>query len=236
MSKKIVGDDGKTYVQKKPFYKRVWFWLLVIIVVIVLGGGLGGGSDKKDTNGGYSNASSKKDSSSKEVNKETISLEQFDKLQVGDLSNNGNGGTSYKDVVSAFGNPSSTTSSTVQGQTVEMDTWANLGGDYQSMELSFGGDGDDRALSSKSITSAKSILSGTKISQSEYDAITTDGSMKLSDLVNKFGQPSIMSVYSIMNTETKTIVWSNVNSDLGTGISLTVSGDNTVIGKVKASN
>ena len=117
-----------------------------------------------------------------------------------------------------------------------MDTWANLGGDYQSMELSFGGDGDDRALSSKSITSAKSILSGTKISQSEYDAITTDGSMKLSDLVNKFGQPSVMSVYSIMNTETKTIVWSNVNSDLGTGISLTVSGDNTVIGKVKASN
>ena len=149
MSKKIVGDDGKTYVQKKPIYKRVWFWLLVIIVVIVLGGGLGGGSDKKDTNGSSSNGSSKKDSSSKEVNKETISLEQFDKLQVGDLSNNGNGGTSYKDVVSAFGNPSSTTSSTVQGQTVEMDTWANLGGDYQSRELSFGGDGDDRALSSK---------------------------------------------------------------------------------------
>lgn len=49
MSKKIVGDDGKTYVQKKPFYKRVWFWLLVVIVVIVLGGGQGGGSDKKDT-------------------------------------------------------------------------------------------------------------------------------------------------------------------------------------------
>ena len=42
MSKKIVGDDGKTYVQKKPFYKRVWFWILVVILVIIAFGSMGG--------------------------------------------------------------------------------------------------------------------------------------------------------------------------------------------------
>lgn len=33
MSKKIVGDDGKTYVQKKPLYKRFWVWFIAIIAV-----------------------------------------------------------------------------------------------------------------------------------------------------------------------------------------------------------
>lgn len=34
MAKKIKGEDGKIYVEKKPFYKRVWFILLVVIVII----------------------------------------------------------------------------------------------------------------------------------------------------------------------------------------------------------
>lgn len=49
--KKVTGEDGKTYVmkEKKPFYKRVWFWILVVIVVFIVGGALGGGDDKKET-------------------------------------------------------------------------------------------------------------------------------------------------------------------------------------------
>lgn len=45
--KKFIGEDGKEYVAKvkKPFYKRVWFWILIVIVVIGVGGALGGGSD-----------------------------------------------------------------------------------------------------------------------------------------------------------------------------------------------
>ncbi|WP_138159257.1 OB-fold protein [Peptoniphilus catoniae] len=35
MAKKIKGEDGKIYVEKKPFYKRVWFIALVVIVIIV---------------------------------------------------------------------------------------------------------------------------------------------------------------------------------------------------------
>lgn len=42
MAKKITDENGNTYVQKKPFYKRVWFWILAIIVIAVIGSSMGG--------------------------------------------------------------------------------------------------------------------------------------------------------------------------------------------------
>ena len=45
MSKKIKEENGNVYVVKKPFYKRVWFWVLAILAIIVIGGAIGGGSD-----------------------------------------------------------------------------------------------------------------------------------------------------------------------------------------------
>lgn len=35
MAKKIKDDNGNIYVPKKPFYKRVWFWLLIIILIFI---------------------------------------------------------------------------------------------------------------------------------------------------------------------------------------------------------
>lgn len=42
MSKKLKDEKGNVYVQKKPFYKRVWFWVLAIIVLFAIGGAIGG--------------------------------------------------------------------------------------------------------------------------------------------------------------------------------------------------
>ena len=36
MSKKITDQDGNVYIQKKPFYKRVWFIVLAAIVLILI--------------------------------------------------------------------------------------------------------------------------------------------------------------------------------------------------------
>ena len=85
MSKKIVGDDGKTYVQKKPFYKRVWFWLLVVIVLIVLGGGQGGGSDKKDTSA-TSSTKATSESASSTSSTQKLSEEDQDKQILADYT------------------------------------------------------------------------------------------------------------------------------------------------------
>lgn len=46
--KKIVGEDGKQYVvkEKKPFYKRVWFWILAVVVLFIAIGALSGEDGK----------------------------------------------------------------------------------------------------------------------------------------------------------------------------------------------
>ncbi|HCR3611557.1 TPA: phage immunity protein, partial [Enterococcus faecium] len=30
MAKKVMGQDGKMYKVSKPFYKKVWFWVLAV--------------------------------------------------------------------------------------------------------------------------------------------------------------------------------------------------------------
>lgn len=61
MAKKIKDENGNVYVKKKPFYKKIWFWVLVVIVVIGASGALGGGSDSSSSS---SSATSAKSSSS----------------------------------------------------------------------------------------------------------------------------------------------------------------------------
>lgn len=46
MAKKITDENGNTYVQKKPFYKRVWFWILVVFVGFITVGIFGGDSEE----------------------------------------------------------------------------------------------------------------------------------------------------------------------------------------------
>lgn len=59
MSKKITDENGNTYVQKKPFYKRVWFIVLVaLFIVIGAVSTMGGGKDDSATKVPNSKASS----------------------------------------------------------------------------------------------------------------------------------------------------------------------------------
>lgn len=74
--KRVTGEDGKTYVmkEKKPFYKKVWFWILVVFIVIGIGGALGGGDGEKDA--------AKKADTSKEVTKDSAKTSETPKEEV----------------------------------------------------------------------------------------------------------------------------------------------------------
>ncbi|MHA7611749.1 DUF4352 domain-containing protein [Weissella viridescens] len=65
MAKKITDENGNTYVQKKPFYKRIWFWLLAVVVLFFIVGALGSSDDepKKTSESSTSSTSKKSDAS-----------------------------------------------------------------------------------------------------------------------------------------------------------------------------
>lgn len=70
--KKVTGEDGKTYVmkEKKPIYKRIWFWVLVVLVVAGIAGSLGGGDDKDAAKDTKESSSAKVETETKESAKE----------------------------------------------------------------------------------------------------------------------------------------------------------------------
>lgn len=72
--KKVTGEDGKTYVmkEKKPFYKKVWVWILVVIVVAAIGGSLGGGDKDKADSGSKDSSSAKTEATSSAAKESTV--------------------------------------------------------------------------------------------------------------------------------------------------------------------
>lgn len=89
MAKKIKDEHGKVYVQKKPFYKRVWFIVLVGLFVIgglqsVLGGGSNSStSSSQDTSTTTQTKTEASASSSEKSEEVTYSIGQ--EVPVGDV-------------------------------------------------------------------------------------------------------------------------------------------------------
>lgn len=89
MAKKIKDEHGKVYVQKKPFYKRVWFIVLVGLFVIgglqsVLGGGSNSStSSSQDTSTTTQTTTEASASSSEKSEEVTYSIRQ--EVPVGDV-------------------------------------------------------------------------------------------------------------------------------------------------------
>ena len=89
MAKKIKDEHGKVYVQKKPFYKRVWFIVLVGLFVIgglqsVLGGGSNSStSSSQDTSTTTQTTTEASASSSEKSEEVTYSIGQ--EVPVGDV-------------------------------------------------------------------------------------------------------------------------------------------------------
>ncbi|WP_308533245.1 hypothetical protein [uncultured Peptoniphilus sp.] len=91
MAKKITGEDGKVYVEKKPFYKRIWFIILMLIIVVSVVSKLGGGNNSAPAEGGTAPTETK---SNEKITYTTADAGQM--LQ--DLENNAlNAQKTYKD-------------------------------------------------------------------------------------------------------------------------------------------
>ena len=91
MAKKIVDEQGNTYVQKKPFYKKWWFILLVFIFIVV--GASSSLSSKKNVE--VKNSTQTESKANYEVTDVKIEKDDFSTYVTGVLKNNTSSNKSY---------------------------------------------------------------------------------------------------------------------------------------------
>ena len=195
MSKKIE-ESRNVRVVKKPFYKKVWFWVLAILAIIVIGGAVGGGSGSDTT----SVSESKSNSSNKITSQNTQNnayRKAFDNIAVGDLMNHGDGGTALSDVEKVLGKPSTTSTTTIQGIETKSCIWSK---DGVSITVEFNG---DQAVS-KGITGFK-FSRAPKFTLDAYNSLE-DGS-SYEDIVSKYGEPDGLSEMIIGGNKNVTATW-----------------------------
>lgn len=215
-----MGEDGKMYKVKKPFYKKVWFWILAIVVLAIIGGSLGGSDDKqaaKDGDNGTEKA--QKNASSESKTNDTALKDNFDKIVIGDILSNGEGGTSLEEVKGVFGEPDSTSETNIEGQTAKMMTWGSPeGGDIMSsVVVSFS---NDKAVS-KAVTGLK-VAKHDKATLEQFNAVATDGSYTEDQAKSEFGDPDGISDSLINGAKQSMLTWSkNVDGDAGANFNIT---------------
>ena len=224
MAKKVMGADGKQYKVKKPFYKRVWFWVLVVIIIAAIGGAMGGGKDdKKDDSTAKSSQTSKKSASSSVSSKKDdgkITRAQFDAIKIGDLMKGAEGGATIDQLKQEFGEPSSSSSDTTNDVKTDLLTWDNVQGGFGANII-------------VSFTNGKAFgknLTGFKLSRKQKIDLAAFNSwqngMKYADFTSKYGQPDYYDESLIGGSKTVTAGYtSGVKGDFGATFNVTFTND-----------
>lgn len=221
MAKKVMGADGKRYKGKKPFYKRIWFWVLAIIIIATIGGAIGGGKDdkKNDDSTAKSSQASKSSSSSKKDDGK-ITRAQFDAIKIGDLMKGAEGGATIDQLKQEFGEPSSSSSDTTNDVKTDLLTWDNVQGGFGANII-------------VSFTNGKAFgknLTGFKLSRKQKIDLAAFNSwqngMKYADFTAKYGQPDYYDESLIGGSKTVTAGYtSGVKGDFGATFNVTFTND-----------
>lgn len=218
MAKKIKDENGNTYVQKKPFYKRVWFWILVVIVVAI-GASMGGNKDK-DTTAQDSSSKSASSASSSSAESAKVKRSDFDAVKIGDLMDSANGGDTLDALKQKFGEPESSSSSETNGIKTDLVTWDKVDNKIgSSMVISF----TDGKAYSKDLTGFK-LTRKNKIDLAQFNAIANGNAY--TDIINKFGEPDNYTE-TLIGGEKQTMVMytSGVKGGFGANFNVTFTND-----------
>lgn len=213
MSKNNVPEEGRRFQakKKKPFYKRIWFWVLTVLVIVVVGGAVGG-------HGG--NSPKSKSGVASSINK-GITLSDYNNIKIGDLANNGDGGDTLKSIKSKFGKPASSSSSTIKNVKTESYTWNKIANaDFtSSLVVEFvDGNAVDKAISGLKVKRSN------KLDLAAFDSIE-NGSNE-SDVLKLVGKPNGYSENIVSGLKTKMIMYtSDIKGDAGANFNVTLQGD-----------
>lgn len=189
---------------RKPFYKKVWVWLIVILIVgIAIGSQKGKDKNSDATTANTSDSTAKQTDSKAEDQDAKINYDNFLGIKMGQ---------GYNDVVNVLGEGKEQSSSEISGIKTTMYTWAGKG------------------LSNMNVTIQNGIVTGkAQAGLKKMDAdITLDKYNKINNgitydqLKEALGEGQVLSQSKIMNTEST--IYQYVNKD-GSNANFTFNGD-----------
>lgn len=144
----------------------------------------------------------------------------YDSVVVGDLMNNGEGGTTKDTVVNAYGNPASTSTTSINGMNVEQLTWignGNATGITVSIQFI------NNNATSKMISGFQ-FSRDSKIGLTEFNNLTTGTSYN--DVVNTLGEPDTTSESLISGSKSVTANWiTGIKGNVGANFVLQFTND-----------
>lgn len=221
---------------RKPFYKKIWFWIITILALFVLiDGAYGAGKSSNDSDNTKTEQKSenKTTEESDDTNDEKIYtgergdqismdnlaiLQAYYKVKLGDLMKSGQGGTSYKKVKKIFNSsPSETSSSETSGVNTELAIWR-----YEDVTITV------TFVNNHAVGSAETGLRWKRakptFSKKTYNKLS--GDLNSEKAYKKFGIPDEVTQMLIFGSYKTKFTWfTGLKGSLGANVSLDFTGD-----------
>lgn len=155
----------------------------------------------------------KKNTSTKVVSQDKNFRKKYDQIEVGELSNHGEGGFSVQQVEDLLGKPSASTESTLMNYKVKSETWTK-GSVTITVEFE-----SDKVVS-KDITGFKWSGRPEKLNLSAYDNLQNGTSYD--EIVKQYGEPDSLNESKMLGKETISAIWlTGVKGESGASVTLT---------------
>lgn len=221
---------------RKPFYKKIWFWIITILALFVLiDGAYGAGKSSNDSDNTKTEQKSenKTTEESDDTNDEEIYtgergdqismdnlaiLQAYYKIKLGDLMKSGQGGTSYKKVKKIFNSsPSETSSSETSGVNTELAIWRY---DDVTITITF--------VNNHAVGSAETGLRWKRAKPTFTKKIYNNlsGNLNSDKVYKKFGIPDEVTQILIFGSYKTKFTWfTGLKGSLGANVSLDFTGD-----------
>ena len=221
---------------RKPFYKKIWFWIITILALFVLiNGAYGAGKSSNDSDNTKTEQKSenKTTEESDDTNDEKIYtgergdqismdnlaiLQAYYKIKLGDLMKSGQGGTTYKKVKHIFNSePSDTSSSETSGVKTELAIWRY---DDITITVTF--------VNNHAVGSAETGLRWKRAKPTFTKKIYNNlsGDLNSEKAYKKFGIPDEVTQILILGSYKTKFTWfTGLKGSLGANVSLDFTGD-----------
>ncbi|WP_294762054.1 DUF3862 domain-containing protein [uncultured Lactobacillus sp.] len=221
---------------RKPFYKKIWFWVITILALFVLmDGAYGAGKSSNDSDNTKTEQKSenKTTEESDDTNDEKIYtgergdqismdnlaiLQAYYKIKLGDLMKSGQGGTTYKKVKHIFNSePSDTSSSETSGVKTELAIWRY---DDITITVTF--------VNNHAVGSAETGLRWKRAKPTFTKKIYNNlsGDLNSEKAYKKFGIPDEVTQILILGSYKTKFTWfTGLKGSLGANVSLDFTGD-----------